>query len=196
MLCTRRAQAPAAEAHFVRLQRVPGAGASMALSALNRWLAVLGIGAALLYASCHPQVPSWAALPPAAAVAAFRSVIALADSSGQAATAYCLGHQRLRDPAPEPADPPPEVLRDLGPHTPPLRPAHECAIKMTGDISRTTGRPVLMLIVGEPMQWRRDTLVTDAWYHCGGDCGRGGQLNVWRAGASWHAAFGGISLAF
>ena len=158
----------------------------------RRFLALLISGLSVAIAGCPSRHQSWDQLPPGAVATAFRAVVALADSAGFSVTAYCVGYERsVRDPRP-PTDPSPHVLRELGEHSPTFRPIHECSIGRHGDVARDTGRPVLAVMLGGPIEWRGDTLLAQAWYHCGGLCARGGQLYLWPAGSAWRARIGGI----
>jgi hypothetical protein len=114
--------------------------------------------------------------------------------SGHQANIYCVatapygyifrGHE---------SDPSPALLSRLSDAHTNLRPASRCVRRAnTGSdrfVEDSTGKQLMFVTVSCAHRLEGDTLVFQGAYLCGGRCGAGGTIRVWRAGGVWQARF-------
>jgi hypothetical protein len=133
-------------------------------------------------------------MPIEATEAAFRTLLTQ-NPSGVRASTICLavirlvasGHRRTY------FDPPLAVLPRLAATHPGLQPFSKCRLRQTPAIGRlldsVNGEQAMVFAVEESIRSLGDTLVFSGSYHCGGLCGGGGPLRVWREDGTWHTRF-------
>ena len=124
-------------------------------------------------------------------VAAFGALIK-ASRSGLHADKYCLGTAQFgyRD---QRSDPWPEVMSQLSATDANLYVSSKCKTRQGAPSNRllddSTGKPLMFVTLSDAYRLEGDTLVFQGAYRCGGRCGRGGTVRVWRAGGAWQARF-------
>ena len=155
------------------------------------------VAAFVLVACCARQAPraaTAAEMPLEPTEAALRTLLT-ENPSGVKASTVCvaLTHVGASDNRREYSDPPAAVVRSLAATYPGLQPISQCRLERARGIGRLhddAGKQAMIFAVDESIRAAGDTLIFRGTYHCGGLCGGGGSLRVWRqADGAWKTHF-------
>ncbi len=154
----------------------------------------ISLGFAAIVTACAPRPHVITGLPDSVTALAFNAVLTQ-NGSGVKVSVYCVrivehlatpAHWKYRDPSTV-------VTRQIGGSGRDVRPFSGCPTRQQTVIGplidTSSGGQAMVLTLQDSIHWAHDTLIVWGGYSCGGLCGGGGPIRLWRRSGAWQALF-------